>query len=152
MNGLGLMYMKGEGGEQDLEKAREYFERAAELGHVGAKNNLKVLDAMEEEPETEEITETVEETAEELYKLGYKYRYGSQKDYQKALEYYEQAATLGNSKAMNGLGFMYMRGKGVEQDLEKAREYFERAAELGSAAAKYTLQALDAMEEETEDK
>ena len=121
-----------------------------ELGYVPV--NTVISSVQEEKKETEKVTEAVEETAEELYKLGYKYTYGEAKDYQKALEYYEQAATLGNPFAMNGLGLMYMKGEGVEQDLEKAREYFERAAELGSAAAKYTLQALDAMEEETEDK
>ena len=42
--------------------------------------------------------------------------------YNKAKEYYEQAAELGYSKAMFNLGNLYKKGRGVKQDYNKAKE------------------------------
>lgn len=46
INNIGCMYKDGEVVEQDYDKAREYFERAAKLGSTLAINNIKKLDAV----------------------------------------------------------------------------------------------------------
>ncbi len=53
------------------------------------------------------------------------------KDYQKALEYYKKAASMGNVRAYFNLGIMYGNGEGVAQDTDKAIKYFEKACDLG---------------------
>ena len=60
-------------------------------------------------------------------------------DYQKAREYWEQAADLGNADALNRLGILYRNGYGVEQDYEIARQCYEKAADWGNADALVSL-------------
>ena len=43
MNTIGWLYRNGYGVEQDYGKALEWYEKAAELGHFGAMNNIGVL-------------------------------------------------------------------------------------------------------------
>jgi len=64
---------------------------------------------------------------------------GVEQSYEKAFEYLEQAAHLGDAKAQYNLGFMYYNGQGVEQSYEKAKEYLEQAAHLGFSEAQYSL-------------
>ncbi len=52
-------------------------------------------------------------------------------DYEKAREYWEQAAEKGNADALYNLGILYEHGLGVEQDYDKAREYYEKAIATG---------------------
>lgn len=40
---LGYMYQKGEGVNQDIDKAKEYYQLSAKQGHVKAKSALKKL-------------------------------------------------------------------------------------------------------------
>ncbi len=57
------------------------------------------------------------------------------KDYTRALEYYQKAAKRGNAEAYYKLGGMYRDGQGVKQDYAKAFEYFNKAAKKGNAGA-----------------
>jgi TPR repeat protein len=73
-----------------------------------------------------------------LYALGTMYDrgLGVEQSYERAKEYYAQAANFGrhnNANAIYNLGFFmcYYLGQGVEQSYEKAIEYCERAAHLG---------------------
>ena len=109
---LGLMYLFGEGVEQNYGKAFEWFEKSAEQGNAGAQNNLGVM-----------------------YDRGE----GVEQDYAKAFEWYEKAAEQGDADAQYNLGVMYKRGEGVEQDYAKAFEWYEKAAEQGHAGAQYSL-------------
>ncbi|KAK8871931.1 hypothetical protein M9Y10_007677 [Tritrichomonas musculus] len=56
-------------------------------------------------------------------------------NYKKAIKYYEEAAELGNSYAINGLGVCYYNGEGVKQNYAKAIEYYKKGAELGNSYA-----------------
>lgn len=112
MTRLGYMYQTGKGVLQDYEKAKELYEKAANLGNAGAMNNLGTM-----------------------YYLGQ----GVSQDYSKAKEWFEQLANLEVADAMNNLGCMYESGKGVSQDYEKAKELYEKAANLGSAFAMLNL-------------
>ena len=52
-------------------------------------------------------------------------------DYEKALEYWTQAAEQGYRNAYEAIGELYRDGLGVEQSYEKAADYFLKAVELG---------------------
>src|SRR6202030_3239031 len=56
-------------------------------------------------------------------------------DYVQPRTWYEKAAALGNSEAMNNLGSMYYRGDGVASDDVAARGWFQKAADLGDTNA-----------------
>lgn len=53
---------------------------------------------------------------------------GAARDYQKALEYYRQAAELNDADGLSSLGYMYANGWGVEQDNKTALKYYKEAA------------------------
>ena len=75
--------------------------------------------------------------SDELTELGI--RAFENKDYKKALEYFNPAADAGNAKAQNYLGYMYQNGYGVTRYYEKALEYYQKAAEQGYAEAQNHL-------------
>jgi TPR repeat protein len=56
---------------------------------------------------------------------------GVPRDFPKAAQAYEKAASAGNARAMNILGWLYENGLGVAKDLTKAREWYEKSAALG---------------------
>lgn len=58
------------------------------------------------------------------------YRYGSDKDYKKAVEWFEKAANKGNVAAMLDMAYAYEDGKGVTQDYKKAVYWYDKAARL----------------------
>lgn len=58
---------------------------------------------------------------------------GTEKDVNKAFEYYKQAAELGQWFAMSNLGgWCYLYGNGTEKDVDKAIYWLTRAAEEGN--------------------
>lgn len=65
--------------------------------------------------------------------------WNSQKDYAKALKYFNASAPANIPYALTIMGGMYDDGHGVKKDRPKALEYYRRAAELGDAdgAEKY---------------
>jgi PPM family protein phosphatase len=65
--------------------------------------------------------------------------YHAQKDYQKAIKYYRQAAELGYARAQNNLGWMYAMGAGLPLDFQQAVAWSQKAAEQGHADAQYNL-------------
>ena len=78
----------------------------------------------------------------DIYNEGY-YHYtgtnGRVLDYSKAFEYFQKAAELGVSHAMNYLGIMYEKGRGVPFSYERAFEWFIKAgkADTGNPHAAY---------------
>jgi len=73
----------------------------------------------------------------EIYEIGCKFL--DEKQYVKALEYFQLAADQGLADAQNYLGNMYFNGYGVEKSYQKAAEYYQLAANQGSAKAQYIL-------------
>ena len=69
----------------------------------------------------------------------YYYGHGVQKDYTKAVEWYQKAANQGNATAQCNLGFCYYYGYGVQQDYKQAVEWYQKAANQGYAFAQYNL-------------
>ncbi len=73
---LGLLYVNGEGVEQDMDQAVTLFKKAADQGHVDAQNNLGAL-----------------------FYLGE----GIARDKEKAIMWFEKAAAQGNEEAQANL-------------------------------------------------
>jgi len=106
---LGDFYLTGRGVERDVEKALEFFKRAADRRRVDAifsvaQCYLFVLD----EPT-------------------------------KAIPWLKKAADLGRAEAMNDLGVCYDVGRGVESSADVAFAWFKKAAEFGNADAMFNL-------------
>ncbi len=107
-NGLGVLYTRGWGVEQDLGKAFGLFREAADKGLRAAENNLG-----------------------ELYMRGL----GVEQDYGKAFEWCMKAAKKGDADAQNNLGVMYAEGLGVDQDFASAMAWFQKSAKQGNVEA-----------------
>ena len=74
--------------------------------------------------------------------LGERYFRGSlglQKDMQKAIELWTEAAELGSIEALHNLGLAYDRGEGVQQDKAKAVQLRTKAAMKGHVVCRFAL-------------
>ena len=112
---LGELYLKGNGVEQDMKEAANWFEIAAEKGDREAQFNLGMLYAQGQ---------------------------GVPKDFEKALDYFQKAAAKNQPNAQFNLGLLYLRGQLVERDLTKAMDLLNKSAKQGDAAAQYALASL----------
>lgn len=99
----------------NMERAIEWFNKAAEKGSIAALNDLAEI-----------------------------YLYGDVKfnNPVKALGYYGKAAALGSSYAKYSIGTIYYDGKGIEQSKPEAFKWFLRAATAGFAPAQYRLAVM----------
>jgi len=71
-------------------------------------------------------------------------------DFEKARQWFEKAAALGDADALNGLGKLYHRGGfGIERNLDQARRFYRKAAGAGSLQALCNLGLI--CEEEGQD-
>ena len=84
--------------------------------------------------------QTPQQGAKQDYSAGN--RYFQAKQYAKAFDCYEKAATAGHSGAQYNLGVFYMEGLGTEKDFAKAVEWFEKAASQGEKDAQYNLAVM----------
>ncbi len=141
---LGEFYYLGMGVPKDLEKAMEYFERAAQKGHVKAAFNLGHISF--ERGEYDKARKWFERAAEAkdpksmLYLGEIHYQgLGVPQDYGKALYWYTKASEAGYPQAQYSLGMMFFEGKGVKRDYQQAAKLFEKAAEQEHAEAAYML-------------
>jgi TPR repeat protein len=108
---LARMYYHGEGERNDA-LAAQWYEQAAEQGHVKAQNNIGML---------------------------YEQGRGVEQDASLAVGWYRRAADQGLATAQSNLARMYDRGLGVAQDGAEAAVWYRRAAEQGHAQAQYRL-------------
>ena len=77
-----------------------------------------------------------------IYNLGGWYSdgmYGLPQDRAKALELWQQAGELGNTKSYSSIGGAYDNGNGVERDEKKALHYYELAAMAGDSISRLNL-------------
>ena len=68
------------------------------------------------------------------YRIGKMYNYGigTERNFEKAFEWFERSAYADNKYALYSLGDMYYYGKGVEQNIEKAFQMYKRSADKGN--------------------
>jgi len=65
--------------------------------------------------------------------------YYSSQEYDKAVEHYRPAASMGNLQAVSNLGYCYLYGRDIEDNLSLALGYFKLASKRGSVDASYKL-------------
>lgn len=102
---LGQVYRLGRGVEKDMAAARNYYERAARLGHVSAQGNLGTLYFF------------AEDTA--------------LKDQEKAVSWWQEAATNGDARSQYMLGVLFFNGDVVGRDWTRAYAWMSLAASAG---------------------
>ena len=105
---MAMVYLNGDGVDQNYPLAFKWFEKAAKLGH-----------------------------AESQFNLGWMYSSGAGgiKDLALAAKCYSQAADQGLTVAQFNLGRAYHNGEGISQDFEKAVHWYSIAANKGHAMA-----------------
>ncbi|SEA56768.1 hypothetical protein SAMN02910384_01786 [Pseudobutyrivibrio sp. ACV-2] len=141
---LGLMYVKGEGVEENSETALEYFTAASDNNSAKAsyyigqmyENGIGVDKDYEKAMEFY-LKASDLDYAPALNQVGYLYYngYGVDVDFASAVYYQKLAALQGYSIAQVNLGFLYENGYGVERNLETALSYYEMAASSGYEGA-----------------
>src|SRR5262249_32962014 len=147
---LAEIYHRGQFGHgaPDYTKARERYEKAADIGAAYAMDNLGALyeDGEGVAQDYAKARELFEMAADKgntsaMTNLGWLYRNGQSvpQDYAKARELFEMAADKGDFAAMNSLALLYRNGQAVPQDYAKARELFEKAAAKGNTSARNNL-------------
>lgn len=130
---LAERYMTGNGVVKDLDKAIEYYKKAADQNNITAEYALACY--YNEKRNFLIASKYYKKAADKgdaksQYMLGTYYEYGlalPQND-DKALEYYKKAANQGDISAMFAAGDMYMVRK---RDYKKAIEYLKEPAKLG---------------------
>ncbi|WP_104760485.1 tetratricopeptide repeat protein [Helicobacter cetorum] len=115
---IAMMYAKGEGKAKDKNKAYDYLLEASIKGSGFA-----------------------------CAELGTYYYYGSkeyaiERNYARALNYFNKAIDRGNIEAYESLGKMYLDGNGVERNVSKAIKYYEKSASKGNIDAYASLGEL----------
>ena len=77
----------------------------------------------------------------ELYNTGNRYAkgIGVERNYAKAVTYFQRSADGGNSNAQASLGVRYMSGQGVPQNYDIAKSWFEKAAAQNNPYAENQL-------------
>ncbi len=161
--GVGVVLERGgDGVQQDLAAAAEWYQRAADQGLPAAQNNLGLLYARGRGVPQDPVRAAAmwESAAKEdhpmaQYNLGLAFYRGTgvEKDRTRAHQWFRRAAQSGLTDAQFALAQLYRLGVGVEKDSGRALAWYERAAEGGHAdAARYAaeLQASGAEAAELE--
>lgn len=153
---VGIYYYNGSGTiARNLDLARDYFKRAAELGVTDSiisyaqicygKVKENTLPASEIERFLQESIRWYKKAAHlnhptSLRELGR--IYGSKKDYKTSAEFYERAAKLNDALSTVILGGYYENGHGVKMNKQTAANHYEKAIELGQPTAIFAIAEL----------
>lgn len=141
-NSIGKAYAIGDGLRKDEDKAREWFERAAEQGHPVAQYNMYLLLTQGvdvSEKDAEQASKWLHAAADrELvlaqFRLAELYRKGEAnepRDLARAATLYESSAAQGYAPAQYNIGRLYEDGRGVTKNEATAFLWFVRAARQG---------------------
>ena len=147
---IGICYYEGKGIEQDVQKAVEWFRKAAEQGYADAQNRLGVrYDRGEGVEENSKIAnEWFLKAAKQghvkaQYNIGWHYYIGNgvSEDPKQAAHWFLKAAEQGHTGAQFYLGLSYFTGRGVIKDSKQAVVWFLKSANQDYALAQYVLGA-----------
>lgn len=134
----GICYIAEIGTEQNYEKALELFN---EVSKDYIETQLYRITHNGIDPEPLKIPNDNASKDVAKFMIGYCYAEGKgvRQDYQKAFEYFMEAANAGVTEAMANVGAYYWQGKGVEQDYDQAFFWCLKAAEAGNVTAMNTV-------------
>ncbi|KAK8870191.1 hypothetical protein M9Y10_008068 [Tritrichomonas musculus] len=145
---LGILFEKGLEIEQNLIKAKEYYELAAKQDNPDGYNHLGKLymDGIGVTQDFQKAKGYFELSAKKnnsdaFINLGnlYSKSNNSEKNIMKAIEYFELAAKKNNPRALFSLGCLYQNGLGVEKNYIKAHNYYVLAANKNDSDALFNL-------------
>lgn len=152
LNELHLVHLNGWGVPVDLDKARDYLERAVAAGDEGARTNYaaslfdgNVLLPRDRDRACElftELLDVVEPQPYVAYYLGLARVEGDcgfAADPEQGMDLVLLAAEQGMRYAEFQMGAAFEEGVGVERDLTQALEWFQRAADQGVAPAQWRI-------------
>jgi hypothetical protein len=124
---LGQLYAKGEGVPQDLAKARQLIQAAANQGLAPAQQALANLNAGGAKPLP----------GADAWNAGVaRYRAG---DHTGAAKLVLEAAQAGHPTAIYEMGYLYENGDGVPKNLNEALRWYRLGAEKGEASSEAAL-------------
>ncbi|MEM7172818.1 MAG: tetratricopeptide repeat protein [Pseudomonadota bacterium] len=109
---LGVLYLRGDGVEQDAATGAAWLQKAADQGFANAQMNLGLM-----------------------YQKGD----GVPQDDAQAARLFEAAAAQGHAQAQNALGILFARGQGVLPDPAQAAALFGLAADQGHVIAQVNI-------------
>ena len=114
---MGVIYVFGQGVQQDYAEAVKWFVKAAEQGDISSQ-----------------------------YSLGVRYLKGDhvEKNYAEAVKWFALAAAQGSEQAQTSLGRRYVAGEGVTKDFAEAYKWYAIAAKNGSSAGETLRDKLTA--------
>ena len=127
----------GRDGEQDFDKAADWYFKAASQGHGAAEGNLLLQHVLGQvnlwSPDfvfkrLREIAQAGDREWENNLGLCYQHGFGTAQDYGQAAAWFLRAADGGLPIAQFNLAGLYYEGKGFEKDVGVAVEWYTRAA------------------------
>lgn len=149
---LGWMLLNGIGTDKDEAGAREYFEKAADLGNPFACYQLAKLILAGEKAQPQDVEKAIgylkkaveAENPYAAYFLGKLYEKGQHvpQNIAEAIRLYTLSAEQDNDFAAYQLGKLYLGGDGVLKDVESAIRWLTFAADRKNQFAEYALGVL----------
>ena len=135
---LGDFYFEGEIVEKDIAKAKQYYEKAKNSGFDRAKEKFEKCYFMIE------LEKAMLGDVSAIAEVGSCYwnGFGVTKNYGKAVEYFQKAASFNHAGAIRNLGVAYHYGCGVSKSILQAKYHYEKALMCGDDTAKHLLDAL----------
>lgn len=141
---LGNAYRDGQGVAKSMPKAIEWWTKAArdETSQRPCKCNDDGCESIGWDGEAPPGERTIAQT-EAQAALGFAHLNGSgvPKSITKAVEWWQRAASCGDSDSQNAMGWAYQYGQGVPKDQAKALEWYLRAAKSGNAESQFSVGA-----------
>ena len=146
--GLGDLYHRGEGVDENPELAYAFFESAAEVDHPEAELfiGFALLQGRGVDQDVSRAREILLGLAEggsdqAMLYLGRSYRapFAEQPDPELARQWIDRAAEAGSVEAKATLGYMHYKGEFGEPDMVEAVRLFEEASAAGSSSANVAL-------------
>ncbi len=144
MHQLGDRYQKGDGVEQDMEKAVEWWKKAAEQGDVSATHNVGVYYYEHEDlPNAKEYLKKAISLGflDSYYTLAFCYLHNAavEGNVQKGIDCLEAAAKKGHLESQWQLACIYHDGTYGTKDLDKARYWLDKCLEAEYPMAHYAM-------------
>lgn len=142
--GLGIMHAEGFGVEKDAGAASAYFERAAEVGDLGAQIVLgnQYFDEQKYDAAAKYLQLAADQgDADSQYNLAILYEVGAgvDRDFVKMTELFGLAAAQQMPEAQHAYALSYLNGLGVDQNYLTAFKWQKLAAEQGLLDAQFAL-------------
>jgi TPR repeat protein len=138
---MGLLYCGHMGMfQRDIEKAIQYFMKAAVQGHPQAENEIGNAyyygsGMPKNMPEAEKWYQMAVQQGEPNAMVGLSQIYFDKGRIDEAIQLISKSASLGNAVAMDNLAFCYMEGKGIKVDKEMAVYWLKKSVDCGYAKA-----------------